>query len=53
LNPQLLFHELSARLPDGAILLKGFARALLSRDPESARLIRQSIKGKLAEILAR
>jgi pyruvate dehydrogenase (quinone) len=32
---------------------KGFARALLKGDPESARLIRQSIKGKLAEILTR
>jgi len=32
---------------------KGFARALLKGDPESARLIRQSIKGKLAEVLMR
>jgi pyruvate dehydrogenase (quinone) len=32
---------------------KGFARALLKGDPESARLIRQSIKGKLAEVLTR
>jgi pyruvate dehydrogenase (quinone) len=32
---------------------KGFARALLKGDPESARLIRQSIKGKLAEVLKR
>ena len=32
---------------------KGFARALLKGDPESGRLIRQSIKGKLAEVLAR
>ena len=32
---------------------KGFARALLRGDPESGRLIRQSIKGKLAEVLKR
>jgi pyruvate dehydrogenase (quinone) len=32
---------------------KGFARALLKGDPESGRLIRQSIKGKLAEVLTR
>jgi hypothetical protein len=29
------------------------ARALLQGDPESGRLIRQAIKGKLAEILTR
>jgi pyruvate dehydrogenase (quinone) len=32
---------------------KGFARALLKGDPESGRLIRQAIKGKLADVLTR
>jgi pyruvate dehydrogenase (quinone) len=32
---------------------KGFARALLKGDPESGRLIRQAIKGKLAEVFPR
>jgi pyruvate dehydrogenase (quinone) len=32
---------------------KGFARALPKGDPESARLVRRSINGKLAEILTR
>jgi pyruvate dehydrogenase (quinone) len=32
---------------------KGFARAVLKGDPESGRLMRQAIKGKLAEVLTR
>jgi pyruvate dehydrogenase (quinone) len=32
---------------------KGFARAILKGDPESGRLIRQAIKGKLAEVIPR
>ena len=32
---------------------KGFARTLPKDDPKGARLIRESIKGKLVEILTR